>query len=95
MFYLYLFTYYYVPIEKLYMNKSVRMSTADRLIELAVRNGLTLGIPAFKEAAEAIKETLITEPTDEPNFETVKRLGVMQKLMQSDFVQTHPYTPFL
>ena len=27
-------------IEKLYMNKQVRMSTADRLIELAVRNGI-------------------------------------------------------
>ncbi len=35
-------------IEKLYMNRRTRMSTTDRLIELAVRNGLELtGIPAF------------------------------------------------
>lgn len=42
-------------IEKLYMNKATRMSTADRLIELAVRNGVEVtGIPAFAEAAAAI-----------------------------------------
>src|SRR5262245_53410568 len=34
-------------IERLYMNKATRMSTADRIIELAVRNKLELtGIPA-------------------------------------------------
>ena len=42
------------------------MSTADRMIELAVRNGLELkGIPAFKEAAAAIADELIAEPTEE------------------------------
>ena len=45
-------------IEKLYMNKNVRMSTSDRLIELAVRNGLELEIPAFKEAAAAMTDPL-------------------------------------
>jgi hypothetical protein len=58
-------------IEKLYMNKSVRMSTADRLIELAVRNGIELGIPAFKEAAAAIKNELIAEAQAEPTFDDV------------------------
>ena len=54
-------------IEKLYMNKATRMSTADRIIELAVRSGLELkGIPAFKEAAAAIANELIAEPTLEP-----------------------------
>ncbi len=54
-------------IEKLYMNSATRMSTADRLIELAVRNGLQLdGIPAFKEAAAAIADELIAEPSEEP-----------------------------
>jgi hypothetical protein len=54
-------------IEKLYMNVATRMSTSDRMIELAVRNGLELtGIPAFKEAAEAIAGELIAEPTEEP-----------------------------
>jgi len=56
-------------IEKLYMNKKVRMSTADRLIELAVRNQIELDIPAFKEASAAIKNELIPEPTPEPSFD--------------------------
>jgi len=58
-------------IEKLYMNKTVRMSTADRLVELAVRNGIELGIPAFKEAAAAIKNELIAEPQEEPTYDDV------------------------
>jgi len=52
-------------IEKLYLNKSTRMSTADRILELAVRNGLQLAIPAFKEAAAAIQGELIAEPQAE------------------------------
>ncbi len=56
-------------IEKLYMNKRVRMSTADRLIELAVRNQIELEIPAFKEVAAAIRNELIPEPTPEPTFD--------------------------
>lgn len=58
-------------IEKLYMNKRVRMSTADRLIELAVRNGLELALPAFKEAAQAIKNELIPEASPEPTYDDV------------------------
>jgi hypothetical protein len=53
-------------IEALYMNKKTRMSTADRVLDLAVRNGKTLNIPAFKEAAEAIANELIMEPSEEP-----------------------------
>jgi hypothetical protein len=54
-------------IEKLYMNKATRMSTSDRLIELAVRNGIEVtGIPAFREAATAIANELIPEPSIEP-----------------------------
>ena len=56
-------------IERLYLNKAVRMSTADRLIELAVRNNIELNIPAFKEAAAAIMNQLIAEPSPEPNFD--------------------------
>lgn len=56
-------------IEKLYMNRRVRMSTTDRLIDLAVRNQLELNIPAFKQAAAAIQNQLIPEPTEEPNFD--------------------------
>lgn len=54
-------------IEKLYMNKNTRMSTADRVLELAVRNGMELNIPAFKEAAAAIQDELIPEPSEEPS----------------------------
>jgi hypothetical protein len=54
-------------IEKLYMNKAARMSTADRILELAVRNHIELkGIPAYKEAALAIGQELIADPTPEP-----------------------------
>jgi hypothetical protein len=51
------------------MNKRVRMSTANRILELAVRNGLELSIPAFKEAALAIQSELVVEPTEELTFE--------------------------
>jgi hypothetical protein len=54
-------------IESLYKNRSTRMSTVDRLIELAVRNGVRVeGIPTFDAHAEAIAGQLIPEPTDEP-----------------------------
>lgn len=54
-------------IERLYFNKETRMSTADRLIELATRNGVALpGIPAFKEVAAALAEELIPLPSPEP-----------------------------
>jgi hypothetical protein len=56
-------------IEKLYMNRRVRMSTADRLVDLAVRNEIELNIPAFKQAAAAIANQLIAEPTEEPTFD--------------------------
>lgn len=57
-------------IEKLYLNKATRMSTADRIIELAVRHRIDLpGVPAFREAAAAIAKELIAEPTDERTFD--------------------------
>jgi hypothetical protein len=59
-------------IEKLYMNRATRMSTADRIIELAVRNKVELhGIPAFEEVAQAIANELIPERTDEPTYDDV------------------------
>lgn len=57
-------------IERLYLNKNTRMSTADRILELAVRNGVDLpGIPAFEQAKKAIEGELIAEPSPEPNFD--------------------------
>jgi hypothetical protein len=59
-------------IEKLYMNKATRMSTADRVLELAVRNKIELkGIPAYKEAAAAIGQELIVEASPEPTPDDV------------------------
>lgn len=59
-------------IELLYMNKATRMSTADRLVDLARRNGLELtGIPAFREAAQALEGELIMEPSEEPTPDDV------------------------
>jgi hypothetical protein len=55
-------------LSKLYMNVATSMSTADRILELAVRNHLELtDIPAYKELAIAIGQTLIAEPTVELN----------------------------
>jgi hypothetical protein len=60
-------------IEKLYLNKHTRMSTADRILELAVRNGLELsGIPAFEQAKKAIAGELIAEASEEPSFDDVQ-----------------------
>ncbi len=54
-------------IEAIYLNERTRASTADRVLELAVRNGLELhGIAAYREMASAIRDELISEPTDEP-----------------------------
>ncbi|MCA9532639.1 MAG: hypothetical protein KC593_03135 [Myxococcales bacterium] len=54
-------------VEALYKNRNMRMSTADRLVELCARNGVELtGIPSFKDHVEAIQGQLIPEPTDEP-----------------------------
>lgn len=53
-------------IEALYKNRATRMSTVDRLIELAVRNGITLdGIHTFEAHAQAIHGQLIVEPMEE------------------------------
>jgi hypothetical protein len=81
-----------VVIEKLYMNKRVRMSTADRLIELCVRNGIELSISAFKEAAMAIKNELIAEPSEEPTFDDVlfrETQEAAEKLELGDDEDTH------
>lgn len=52
-------------IELLYLNKNTRMSTADRMVELAVRNNVEVNLPAWKEAAALIKDELIMEASDE------------------------------
>lgn len=53
-------------IERLYLNKSTRMSTADRVVELAVRHKRELNIPAYEQVAAALMNELIAEPSSEP-----------------------------
>lgn len=69
-------------IEKLYMNKLVRMSTSDRLIELAVRNQIDLDFPAFKLAAQAILSQLVPEPTLERTFDDLQFLETERKAVE-------------
>jgi hypothetical protein len=79
-------------IEKLYLNKRVRMSTADRLIELAVRNNLELSLPVFAEAAAAIRNELIMEAMDEPSPEDVdfKEVGrISEAIVLREGEETH------
>jgi hypothetical protein len=83
-------------IEKLYMNKSCRMSTADRLLELAVRNGLELKIPAFAQAKQAIQGELIAEPTEEPSFDDAQFVEVAETaeaLKLAEGEDTHELNP--
>lgn len=79
-------------IEKLYLNKKCRMSTADRILELAVRNGLELKLPAFAQAKAAIEGELIVEPTEEPTFDDEQFHEGMEKaeeLQLADGEDTH------
>lgn len=81
-------------IEKLYMNKATRMSTADRVLELAVRGGVELpGIPAYREAATAIGMELIAERSSEPTPDDVlfqeTELASSQAVVDADKEDTH------
>lgn len=79
-------------IEELYKNKNCRMSTADRLLELAVRNGLELNIPAFAQAKAAIQGELIAEPTEEKSFDDSQfddGMGKAAELRLADDEDTH------
>jgi hypothetical protein len=81
-------------IEKLYLNKSTRMSTADRILELAVRNGVELhGIAAYKEAATAIGMELIAEPSHEPTPDDVlfveTQAAAAQAALDANLEDTH------
>lgn len=54
-------------IEALYKNRNTRMSTVDRLVELAARHGVELhGVHTYQAHVEAIQGQLLPEPSDEP-----------------------------
>jgi hypothetical protein len=54
-------------IEALYNNSATRMSTAERVVEFAVRSGIELnGITAFAEIKAAIEGGMIEKPVEAP-----------------------------
>jgi hypothetical protein len=84
-------------IEKLYLNKNTRMSTADRILELAVRNNVDCpGIPAFEQAKKAIEGELIAEPSEEPNFDDVQfkdAQKIAKEVVLTEGEDTHAVDP--
>ncbi len=71
-------------IESLYVNPNTPMSTAMRLIELAVRNGLELRLSAYEEMKRSLEEA---EPTPEDELEAeLQRAALDQqfRLAQKD-----------
>jgi hypothetical protein len=73
-------------IEYLYLNKHTRMSTADRLIELAVRNNVEVALPAWKEAALAIQNELVFDSGGEP---TPDDLLFKESMMVAEQLRQH------
>jgi hypothetical protein len=76
-------------IELLYLNKNTRMSTADRMIELAVRNNVEVNIPAWKEVAAVIGNELIMERSEEPSpddllFKETLEVGAQIRALGTD-----------
>ncbi len=53
-------------IEALYLNPATRMSTSDRIVEFAARNGLTVNIPGFEQIVAALKNQVIPPPSEVP-----------------------------
>lgn len=84
-------------IEKLYLNKNTRMSTADRILELAVRNGVDCpGIPAFDQAKKAIEGELIAEPSEEESFDDTQFKDAQKKAKEAILAEgedTHVLDP--
>jgi hypothetical protein len=65
-------------IEALYLNDKLRMSTADRLCELAARNGIALDIPGFEDIVKSLENALIPEPGEECPSDEMFRAAVAE-----------------
>ncbi len=64
-------------IAALYMNPKTRMSTAQRALELAVRNHVRVdGIAAFEEAKIAIEQSGVLDPKEDPKFKHAAEVAV-------------------
>ncbi len=73
-------------IEALYMNRALRMSTADRIVELAARNGVELRIPGFKHIVAALQDQLIPEPGEVTPGDEMFRAA----MEEAEQVELHP-----
>lgn len=59
-------------IAAMYMNRKARMSTIDRVVELAVRNQVRVpGLAAWDEVARALSVGSSTDPEDDHRFDAV------------------------
>ncbi len=59
-------------IAAMYMNRKARMSTIDRVVELAVRNHVRVpGLAAWDEVARALSVGTSTDPEDDHRFDAV------------------------
>ncbi len=59
-------------IAAMYMNRKARMSTIDRVVELAVRNQVRVpGLAAWDEVARALSGTIAVDPQDDARFDAV------------------------
>jgi hypothetical protein len=65
-------------IEALYLNEHLRMSTADRLCELAARNGVELDIPGFADIAKSLENALIPEAGEECPSDQMFRESIVE-----------------
>jgi hypothetical protein len=78
-------------IEALYRNRATRMSTADRLIELAARHQLQLhNIPAYEAHVQALQGQLISEPSDQPLPEDESFKAALAADDDEDAIDTDP-----
>jgi hypothetical protein len=77
---------------KLYKNPKTRMSTADRLVDLAHRNNVELDLPVFRELVEALQEQLIPEPEDELTFDDQVFLEADARSKEVEIDPTHEDT---
>jgi hypothetical protein len=77
-------------IEALYLNRHTRMSTADRIVELAVRNDVEVNLPAWKEAAAAIQNELIIDTGGEPTPDDLlfaQNIHIAESLRSGDEIE--------
>lgn len=76
-------------IESLYKNRNARMSTVDRLVELAARNGVDLdGVHTYAAHVEAIQGQLIPEASDEPLPGDQLFVGALEFDSEEDAIET-------